>query len=110
MFKIDVYTELSETAIVTKRNVKTTVIAMLSAILGSVVGIMNLTILVMLKTELFVGKYEEKVKRIRKLEELIERRDMLQRRSSHDIDTFEVTFTSTTQSKVYPEGKIDASP
>ena len=87
MFKIDVYTELSETAIVTKRNVKTTVIAMLSAILGSVVGIMNLSVLFMLKTEMISGKVKERLEKQRCFQELKEKSQMLRLKDTKNIKT-----------------------
>ena len=51
----------SETAIVTKRTIKNTLIMMLSAILGSVVGIMKLSILFMVKTEVCLGIAKKRI-------------------------------------------------
>lgn len=77
MFRVVVMIDLSQNAIVTWRTVNTTLIVMLSAILGSVSGLMNLSILFLLKTEKFGGKIGEKLEKQQKIRDLKENRRKL---------------------------------
>ena len=87
MFKVEIETTISGTAIVTNRTTKTTIITMLSAILGSVVGIMNLSVLFMLKTEMISGKVKERLEKQRCFQELKEKSQMLRLKDTKNIKT-----------------------
>lgn len=89
--------ELSKNALVTWRTVNTTFIVMMSAIFGSVSGLMNLSILFLLKTEKYGGKIGEKLEKRKQLRELKKNRKILsmhspkERTSKHrSVNTTEI--------------------
>ena len=91
MFKIDVHLTVSPTAIVTERTVQTYIISLLSAILGSISGILDISILFLVKLERITGKVKEKLEKRKTIKELMERRNNLRLCGMNDEEIADFT-------------------
>ena len=102
MFKVVLQSVVSDTGIVTERNTKTSLITLFSAILGAVVGIMNLSILFMVKTEIVIDRVKKNIYMKKKLCELIKNREILELKDRLDKKHSFVGHI-TKKSKIHPE-------
>ena len=95
MFRVVVMIDLSQNTIVTWRTVNTTLIVMLSAILGSVSGLMNLSILFLLTTEKYGGKIGGKLEKRKQFKELKKNRKILSMHSPKERISKKISVNAT---------------